>query len=109
MGIIDFESIYKEVKDKAVDVAVSAYKSNKKEATADVVDYLTKAKAKIKDYTLQLTSGKLSKEEFNFNIAGLKELCEMKALKACGIAEIALDKLKSNIESSIINTIISKI
>lgn len=106
---MDFESIYKDVKDAAINIAVSAYKKYKDAATADVTDYLKKAKDKIKEYTLQLSNSKVSKEEFEFNIAGLKELCEMKALKQCGIAQIELDKLKTNLVNSVVNTIASKV
>lgn len=107
--IIDFESIYKGIKDAVISTATSNYKNYKDAVISDVTDFLEKAKDKIKEYTLQLSEKKISKDEFEFNVAGLKELCEMQALKECGIALIKLDELKSKIGNVIITTVLSKI
>jgi hypothetical protein len=109
MGTIDFESIYNDVKDAVVSIVVSAYKDYKNAAISDATNYLNEAKGKIKEYTLQLVNEEISEDEFKFNIAGLKELCEMNALKECGVTEIALDKTKSDIINAVISTIIDKI
>ena len=108
-AIINFEPIYKELKDSVINIAVSSYKNYKNAVISDVTSYLAKVKDKIEEYTLQLSKNDLSEDEFKFNVDGLKELCEMKALAQCGVAQIELDKLKLKIGNTIVTTILGKI
>jgi|WetSurMetagenome_2_1015567.scaffolds.fasta_scaffold33933_6 hypothetical protein len=108
-AIVNFESIYKELKESVINITTSSYNNYKEDIISDISTYLEKSKAKIEEYTLQLSQNKISKDEFEYNIDALKELCEMKALEKCGIAQIEIDKLKFKIQNTIITTILSKI
>jgi hypothetical protein len=108
-AIINFEPIYKELKDAVINMAVSSYKNYKNAVIPDITTYLDKEKGEIEKYTLQLSQNAITEDEFKFNVDGLRDLCEMKALEKCGVTQIELDKLKSNIKDTIITTILSKI
>ncbi len=56
-----------------------------------------------------LTNGKISKDEFEFEAAGLQEVAELAALKQAGIAAATLDTIRSQIVSCVITAISSRI
>ncbi len=109
MGIINFESIFKEIKEEVINIIAADHKDLKDAIVPDISTFLDNVKDKLKQYTLQLADKKIEKSEFEYNVAGLKELCEMKALQEKGIGQIKMDKIKDQIVSSIASSIIDKL
>ncbi len=109
MGNLDFNSLYKELVSESTQLVISAFKNYKKEAKADIENFTSSIKPKLEQWTIQLAEGKITKDDLEFLILQKKELLEMKALKQVGIAQIELDKLKNNVLSSIIGTIVRNI
>lgn len=109
MGTINFESIFKEIKDEVINIIAADHKDLKDEIVPDISTFLDNVKDKLKQYTLQLADKKIETSEFEYNVAGLKELCEMKALQEKGVEQIKMDKIKDQIVSSIASSIIDKL
>jgi hypothetical protein len=109
MGTINFNSILSDLIEQAKQIATSTFKDYKKEAAADAENLILEIKSKLEKWTIELSNGNISKDDFEFQVLSQKELIEMKALKQAGIALIKIDELKSKLFDSLVDTIIGKI
>jgi hypothetical protein len=109
MGAINFELIFREIKDEVINIIAANHKDLKDEIVPDISTFLDNVKDKLKQYTLQLADNDIGTSDFQYNVAGLKELCEMKVLQERGIEQIKIDKIKDQIVSSIASSIIDKL
>jgi len=105
----DFKPIEKQLKDEAIQLALTTFENYKKEAKADALKLIEEMKQNLEKWTLQLADGELSKADFEFLVLGQKELIEMIALKQAGLAKIKLDEFKIGLLNLIIKTIIGLI
>ncbi len=106
---IDFANVFNTLKNGVINIAETDLKDFVASAKSDGQAILDDLKADLQNWTLQLTSGQLSKSDFEDLVLGQKEELEMVALKEAGIAEIEADKFKNDVINLIITTITSLI
>jgi TPP-dependent trihydroxycyclohexane-1,2-dione (THcHDO) dehydratase len=109
MATFDFQTLFDQLKKEVSNLAVSSVQQFKKEAEADGQNLLESLKQNLQTWTLELATGEISKEDFEFLVMGQKELIEMNILKQKGMALIDLDKLKISLINQLIKTTLSVI
>ena len=109
MSAINFQEIFKELKDEAVKLALSTFKEYKDAAKTDAVDLIESLKDNLENWTVQLAEGKLSKADFEFLVLAQKELIEMNALKQAGLALIKADEFKNGLLNLVVKTVVGLI
>ena len=109
MATFDFQTLFDQLKKEVSSLAISSVKEFKKEAEADAQNLLESLKQNLQNWTLELATGEISKEDFEFLVMGQKELIEMNILKQKGMALIDLDKLKISLINQLIKTTLSVI
>jgi F0F1-type ATP synthase membrane subunit b/b' len=109
MATFDFQTLFDQLKKEVSSLAVSSVKEFKKEAEADGQNLLESLKQNLQNWTVELATGEISKEDFEFLVMGQKELIEMNILKQKGMALIDLDKLKISLINQLIKTTLSVI
>ena len=109
MATFDFQTLFDQLKKEVSSLAGSSVQQFKKEAEADGQNFLESLKQNLQNWTLELATGEISKEDFEFLVMGQKELIEMNILKQKGMALIDLDKLKISLINQLIKTTLSVI
>ena len=74
------------------------------QALADGKQFIYGANDDLAKWTGQLSSGKITKAEFEWNLKSAVGLAELVALKQAGMAQINLDKFISGLIDLIVNT-----
>lgn len=105
MASIDIEQLLKELKDESAALAKATFKKFKAEAEEDALNLIGTLKEDIKNWTIMLANGQISKDEFEWLVMSKKELIEMVGLKQAGLTLIKLDELKAKL----LNLVISKV
>ena len=109
MAPVNFQQIIETLKTEVVKLALATFQNYKNEAKADALKLLDDLKQNLENWTSQLVSGELSKEDFEFLVLAQKELIEMNALKQAGLALIKADEFKNSLLNLITNTILGLI
>lgn len=109
MASIDIEKLLKELKDESAKLAKQAFKKFKEEAENDAIHLISSLEEDIKRWTLQLTNGQISKDDFEWLVMAKKELIEMVALKHAGLTLIKIDELKAKLLNLVITKVFSLI
>ena len=86
-----FEKLFNEVKDTIPHLAETELKEFADEAGEIMRDYLEKAKADLRTYSLLLAAGKISETEFKSSVRGKLQVGEMRLLEIKGLGEAAVD------------------
>ena len=102
---MDFEKIFKDLKNNLLNALGESYNAYKGDAKKDIEAFLKESKEKLKRWTILLADGKLNQEEFTWLVKSQKDLLVLKALYQTGVSKIALGHLKNKILKVIINTI----
>ena len=103
----DFQKILAELKVDIVELAKLTFKNYKDDATADVNEFLANSEEKLKRWTLLLADQKISKDEFEILVKGLKDSGKMKLLKQAGIAKSRIEEFKNSVINLIFDTVLS--
>jgi len=85
-------------KDSMNDFAAAALKDGKA--------FIEKARDDLNRWTKLLAAGELTKEDFEFLVAGKKDLAEMETLKEAGLTLVRIEKFQNALISLIIDTAI---
>jgi hypothetical protein len=109
MANIDFDSVLNTLKDEVTSLAVTTFKNYKKEVKKDGLAILDDLKDNLKNWTLQLSNGALSKDDFEFLVLAQKDLLKINALKRAGISLVEADKFKAKLLGIVVNTIVGLI
>ena len=109
MATFDFQTLFDQLKKEAGNLANTSVEQFKKEAVTDAQNLLEDLKQNLQTWTVQLASGEMTKDDFEFLVMGQKELIEMNILKQKGMALIDLDKLKTKLINQIIKTALTAI
>lgn len=105
MASIDIEKLLKELKNESATLAKSIFKEFKDEAETDAKNLIATLEVDLKNWTLQLANGQLTKDDFEWLVMAKKELIEIVGLKHAGISLIKLDELKAKL----LNLVITKV
>lgn len=109
METFDFKTLFDQLKKEVSNVAVTSVEQFKTEAETDAQNLLKYLKQNLQTWTIQLATGELKKDDFEFLVMGQKELIQMNILKQKGMALIDLDKLKIKLINQIIKTALTVI
>lgn len=109
MATENFQQIFEGLKNEAAKLALSTFKEYKDAAKADAVQLIEDLKGDIENWTVEVSEGKLSKNDLEFLVLAQKELIEMNALKQAGLALIKADEFKNSLLNLVTNTIIGLI
>jgi hypothetical protein len=109
MATFDFQTLFDQLKKEVSNVAITSVEKFKTEAEADAQNLLEYLKQNLQIWTLELATGELKKDDFEYLIMAEKELIQMNILKQKGMALIDLDELKIKLINQIIKTALSVI
>lgn len=102
----DFDKLFATLKEQAeelIKLTVSAYAN---EARRDVQAFLDNSRDKLQQYTLLLTTGQISSEDFEWLVSGLKTQLKLQGLLQAGLTKIRLDQFTQALLSVVIDTVL---
>lgn len=73
-------------------------------ARKDGEAFIERAKEDLKRWTRLLAAGELTRQDFEFLVAGKKDLAEMEGLKQAGLTLVRIEKFQNALISLIIDT-----
>jgi hypothetical protein len=102
----DFDKFWEALKSGVVDLARQLGQQYWQAALQDGNNFLSAQQAQLQRWTVELATGKLSKEEFEDLVMGQKDLAEMVVLKQEGLAQVQIDRFVNGVVNLVINTAI---
>jgi hypothetical protein len=105
----DFSAIFDQLKKDVVSLAELTVKGYVKEAKDDGKKMLTEMKDNLQRWTLQLSKGDLTTQDFEWLVFSQKDLLLMEGLKRAGLAAIRAEQFKNSVLSLVIDTIFNMI
>lgn len=106
---MDFNEILKTAEQGIVHLAATTFANYKNQAIADGKAFLDAAKADLEKYTRQLAAGEITLDQFRDLMQDQADLAKMDALKAAGLAQVALDSFVNGAISIMITAALSAI
>lgn len=103
----DYDKIWDTLKNSVLDLAKSEVKDFTDDAIKDGEAFLAASKERLMRWTQLLIDKKITQDDFEFLVKGLKDLAQMDLLLQAGLTAIKVDKLKNGIIDIIIKTAIS--
>jgi hypothetical protein len=103
---VDFNDLFKNIKDAVVVAAGDSVKDYADWAKKDGLAFLESSKDKLKTWTGLLESGALTPDEFKLLVNSQKDLMQMEFLKDKGISKIKINKAKNNIIEAVIKVVL---
>ena len=102
--MIKFDEFFKELGKELVEFAEYSWRKYRDAAIKDGKVFLEKSKADLERWIKLLASGALTQDDFEWLIAGKKDLAEMYALKQAGLTKVALDRFINGLIDTIVAT-----
>ena len=102
--MIKLEEFFKALNKELVEFAEYSWKSYRDAAIRDGKEFLDKNKADIGRWIKLLASGDLNRDDFEWLVAGKKDLAEMFALKQAGLTKVAMDRFINGLIDTIVAT-----
>lgn len=103
---MDFDNILKELKSELLALLNNKFTNLSKESKKDIDAFLKQSEEKLKRWTLLLSQGELTQEDFEWLVKSQKDLMLFQALHTAGVSKIKLGHLKNSIVNVIVRTII---
>ncbi len=100
----DFNDFWESLKKGLEELIKKNWKEFKDAAEKDGKAFFDKTKEDLKRWTKLLDQGDLSKDDFEWLVAGKKDLAEMEALKQAGLALVRLERFQNALISLVIDT-----
>ncbi len=100
----NFDDFWNTLKTGLGELALKNWGEVKDAAVADGQAFLEKTKADLVRWTKLLAEGELTKDDFEWLIAGKKDLAEMQALKNAGLTLVRLERFQNALISLVIDT-----
>ncbi|WP_290792210.1 hypothetical protein [Flavihumibacter sp. UBA7668] len=102
---VKFEDIFKTLKQQVEELAKLFVKNYTKAAIKDGRKFLDETKESLKRWTILLSEGKLTTQDFEWLVLGQKDLAQMIALKQAGLSVIRIEQFKNSLLSLVVDTI----
>jgi len=99
-----FDDFLSSVRKKLTNLVKRNLQDHRDEAIADGKEFLEKARADLERWTGLLAEGKLSRDDFEWLVAGKKDLAELTLLKQKGLAQVRVDRFKNGLLDIVIDT-----
>ncbi len=103
----DFSTFLTTLKQGIAQLAADSFRDAKRAAQADGEAFLRKSESDLERWTDLLVDGKLTQEEFEFLVMGRKDVIEMKALEAAGLAAVRVDRFRNAVLRLVVDTAFS--
>ncbi len=100
----DFNDFWENLKNGLTELVEENWKEFKDAAEKDGNAFYDKTKKDLKRWTKLFAQGDLTKDDFEWLLAGKKDLAEMEALKQAGLALARVEKFQNAIISLVIDT-----
>jgi hypothetical protein len=100
----DFDKFWEALKAGLMDLAGNLGQQYLQAALQDGNNFINAQQAHLQRWTVELATGKLSKEEFEDLVMGQKDLSEMVILKQEGLAQVQIDRFVNGVLNLVINT-----
>lgn len=100
----DWDEFRKTLKTEVLAFAESRWKTYENAAVADGKAFIEKAESDLESWTTMLAKGDLNQDEFEWLMAGKKDLADLVALKQQGLSKAALDKFVNGLIDTIVAT-----
>lgn len=102
---MNFDKLFKELKEETLIEAKSQYGKQGKDIIADMEAYLAHSKEKLKKWALLFAQGKIDKEELAWLLQSQKDILILISLEKAGVSKISLGHFKNKV----INVVLSKL
>lgn len=102
--MIKFDEFFKELNKELLEFAEYSWRKYRESAVKDGKAFLDKNKTDLERWVKLLASGALTHDDFEWLIAGKKDLVEMYALKQAGLTKVALDRFINGLIDTIVAT-----
>lgn len=99
-----FAEFWKVLQQELIEFADYSWKEHRSAAIKDGEAFLAKAKEDIKRWTTLLTAGELTADDFEWLMAGKKDLAQLAALKRKGLAQVARDRFVNGLIDTVVAT-----
>lgn len=106
---MDIEQLLKELKDNLVQLLGEKYSEFKPEIQKDITQFLNASREKLQRWTMLLTDGSLTPDEFSWLMKSQQDLLALKALQGAGLSKIRLNNIKKSIIDTIIKTVLRQL
>jgi hypothetical protein len=100
----DFDDFLENLKKGLEELAKKNWREFRDAAEKDGKAFVEKTKEDLRRWTKLLAQGDLSKDDFEFLVAGKKDLVEMEALKQAGLTLVRLERFQNALISLVIDT-----
>jgi hypothetical protein len=105
MAIINFDQLFSDLKSGVETLASNSYKDYAAEAKSDGQQAITDLKNNLIQWTKELETGSLTKEDLEDLLQEEEALDKMVALKQAGLAEVHVDRFRNDIITMIVTTV----
>ncbi|GLS03495.1 hypothetical protein GCM10007860_06390 [Chitiniphilus shinanonensis] len=100
----DFDGFVEALKTELIEFAEYSWKAYKNSAIDDGGAFIERSKDDLERWTKMLANGGLTRDDFEWLMAGKKDLVELAALKQKGLAKVALDRFVNGLIDTIVST-----
>lgn len=107
--MVDFNDMFKELKDLILPLAKDTVEEYKDEAVEDGKAFLSKIKDDLARWITQLEKGEISEDDLKWLVEGKKDLAEMVLLKQKGLAMAKIGKFQKGLFNLVVTTVVSKL
>lgn len=105
--MIDFKTLFEQLKSGIFNLAESTLKNYVNEAKTDGLEFLECTKEKLERWANLLKDQQLSIDEFEWLVFSQKELAIMNALKQAGLAQIRVDQFRASVLNLVTDTVLN--
>ena len=105
MSAIDFDQIIKELVTGVESLAKDSLKDYENEAKADGKALVDDTKADLLQWTKELETGSINREDVVYLLQEDEDLGKMTALKEAGLAQVRIDEFRNSVINLIVGTI----
>ncbi len=102
--MVDFNDFLQTLESGIKDLALKNWKEVEDAAVADGRAFLEKTKANLERWTKLLGTGALTKDDFEWLVAGQKDLAQMQALEKAGLTQVRAERFQNSLVSLVVDT-----
>jgi len=102
---MEVENVVKELKEDALNLVNSLFGDTKEEVTKEVNKLIDDSKSKLKEWSIDLIKGSLTKDQLVYLLNSRKDSLILLSLKIAGVNEIKANKLATGVIDLIIEKI----
>jgi hypothetical protein len=100
----DFNDYLAALKTELPEFVAYSWKNEKTAALKDAQTFVQQAEADLERWTALLARGDLTRDDFEWLVAGKKDLAELNALKRKGLSRVALERFINGLIDTIVTT-----